>query len=92
MNSLSELRDYLIKEQLPIKEFGGWYIKIDKDTWTMLDGELYKNGDKQNLKQKNLFDKYKKVKQNGKIGTRIIAKNQSGQTRKWRGISCRNYR
>ena len=61
MNSLSELRDLCIKEHIPIKEFGGWFLKVNKDIWTMLDGELYKNGEKQNLKQKNLFDKYKKV-------------------------------
>lgn len=82
MNNLSELRDLFIKEQLPIKEFGGWFLKIGKDTWTMLDGEFYKNGEKQNLKQKNLFDKYKKVTND----------NQNIKTRKWRGISSRNYR
>jgi hypothetical protein len=83
MNSLSELRDLCIREQLPIKEFGGWYLKIDKDIWTMLDGDLFKNGEKQSLKQKNLFDKYKRVK---------YERSESSQTRKWRGISSRNYR
>ena len=83
MNSLSELRDLCIKEQIPIKEFGGWFLKIGKDNWTMLNGEIYKNGEKQSLKQKGLFDKYKKVN---------TYDNQSTQTRKWRGISSRNYR
>lgn len=92
MNSLSELRDHLSSKEIEIKEFNGWLLKIGKDTWTMTNGKFYKNGMPQNLKQKDLFDNYKKVKQNGKNGTGIIVANQSGQTRKWRGISSRNYR
>lgn len=84
MNSLSELREIFMREHIPVKEFGGWYLKVGKDTWTMLYGDLYKNGEKQSSKQKGLFDNYKRMKQD--------ERNQSTQTRHWRGISSRNYK
>jgi hypothetical protein len=82
MHSLRELNDLLISKQIEIKEFGGWYLKVGKDTWTMAHDVLYRNGLPQSLKEKNLFDKYKKVTND----------NQNIKTRKWRGISSRNYR
>jgi hypothetical protein len=81
MNNLAELRDLFTKNQIAIKEFGGWYLKVDKDTWTMAHDRFYKNGLPQNMKEKNIFDNYKRIKQNDNIST---------QTRNWRGISCRN--
>lgn len=83
MHSLSDLKEFLDKLEIQIKEFGGWYIKIGKDTWTMKHGVYFKNNEPQNLKQKNLFDNYKKVKKND---------NTSNKTRVWRGISSRNYK
>ena len=84
MNSLAELRDFLSTKEIQIKEFGGWYLKVGKDTWTMLDGVYYRNNLPQSLKDKTLFDSYKKVTDN--------VKHQSTQTRKWRGTNCRNRR
>jgi len=43
MNNLAELRDLFTKNQIAIKEFGGWYLKVDKDTWTMAHDRFYKN-------------------------------------------------
>lgn len=83
MHSLSELKEFLLKEGIEVKEFGGWYLKVHKDTWTLLNDKFYKNNEPQNIKQKGLFDKYKRV---------INERNKSGQTRKWRGISSRNYK
>ena len=83
MNSLVELRDLLVKNEIAIKEFNGWCLKVGKDTWTMLDGVYFRNGNPQSLKEKNIFESYKKVNNNV---------NQSPQTRNWRGISSRNYR
>ena len=83
MNTLSELRDFLIKQEIEIKEFNGWSLKVGKDVWTLARDVFYRNGSPQSLKEKGLFDNYKKVKHND---------NQSSQTRKWRGISSRNYR
>ena len=83
MNSLSELRDFFKQKEIEIKEFNGWSLKIGKDIWTMVDGVYYRNSLPQSLKDKDLLKKYTKVKQND---------NQSNQTRKWRGISSRNYR
>ncbi len=84
MNSLAELRDFLSAKEIQIKEFGGWYLKVGKDTWTMLDGIYYKNNLPQSLKDKTIFDSYTKGKQN--------VEHQSNETRKWRGISSRNYK
>ena len=84
MNSLAELRDFLYEKEIQIKEFGGWYLKVGKDTWTMLDGVYYRNNLPQSLKDKTVFDSYTKVKQN--------VEHQSNETRKWRGISSRNYK
>jgi len=83
MNSLSEFRNFLVSKQIEILDFNGWQLRVGKDTWVMIHDSLYLNGEKQNLKQNNLFDRYKKVYTND---------NQSNQTRKWRGISSRNYR
>jgi hypothetical protein len=83
MNSLSELRDLLVSKDIEIKEFNGWLLKVGKDTWVMDRGAFYKNGMPQNMKQKDLFDNYKRKVQN--------VEHQSTETRKWRGISSRNY-
>ena len=84
MNSLSELRDFFKEKEIEIEEFNGWSLKVGKDIWTMVDGVYYRNSKPQSLKDKDLLKQYTKVKQN--VG------NQSNQTRKWRGISSRNYR
>jgi hypothetical protein len=83
MNTLSELRDFLIGKEIEIKQFDGWSLKVGKDTWTMAHNVFYRNGTPQSLKEKNLFDNYKRKKLND---------NQSSKTRNWRGISSRNYR
>ena len=83
MHSLIELRNLLVSKQIEILDFNGWQLRVGEDTWVMIHDSLYLNGEKQNLKQKNLFDRYKKV---------YTDDNQSNQTRKWRGISSRNYR
>ena len=82
MHSLRELNDLLTSKEIEVKEFGGWYLKVGKDTWTMSHDVFYRNGLPQSLREKDLFDKYKKVTND----------NQNSKTRKWRGISSRNYR
>lgn len=44
MHSLSDLRDLFVSHNIKIKEFGGWFLKVGKDTYTMLDDDYYKNG------------------------------------------------
>lgn len=45
MNSLSEFKELLIKNKFTIKDYCGWYVTIsNNDTWTLLDGILFKNG------------------------------------------------
>ena len=84
MHSLKELNDLLTSKEIEVKEFGGWYLKVGKDTWTMSHDVFYRNGLPQSLKEKSLFDSYKRKKQNVEC--------QSAQTRNWRGISSRNYK
>ncbi len=81
MHSLSELKNFLISREIEIKEFNGWLLKVGKDTWTMTNDIFYRNGTPQSLKEKGLFDNYKRKKQDDNIST---------QTRKWRGIGGRN--
>jgi hypothetical protein len=81
MNSLSELKELLISKEIEIKEFNGWSLKVGKDTWVMDHGLLYRNGVPQSLREKNIFDNYKRKKKDDNIST---------QTRKWRGIGGRN--
>ena len=57
MHSLKELNDFLISKEIEVKEFGGWYLKVGKDTWTMAHDCFYKNGNAQSLKEKGLFDR-----------------------------------
>jgi len=84
MHSLTELRDFFISKKIEINEFNGWALKVGRDVWTLSGDVFYKNGIPQSLKQKDIFNSYTRVKTNGK--------HQSNQTRKWRGISSRNYR
>jgi len=81
MHSLKELKDFLANKEIEVKEFGGWYLKVGKDTWTMSHDVFYRNGTVQSLKEKGLFDNYKRKKQDDNSGT---------QTRNWRGIGGRN--
>ena len=50
MNTLSELRDFLIGKEIEIKQFDGWSLKVGKDTWTMAHNVFYRNGSPQSLK------------------------------------------
>jgi hypothetical protein len=84
MNSLTELKDHLSKLDIEVKDFTGWQLTVGKDVWTMIDGIFYRNGLPQGLKERGLFDNYKRKKQ--------YVEHQSDQTRKWRGISSRNYK
>ena len=84
MHSLTELKDFLVAREIEVKEFGGWYLKVGKDTWTMAHDVFYRNGLPQGLKEKNLFDNYKRKKQD--------VENHVVETRNWRGISCRSDR
>lgn len=83
MHSLSELKDFLLAREIEVEEFGGWYLRVGRDTWTIAHDVFYRNGLPQSLKEKGLFDNYKRKKQN--------VEHQSNQVRKWRGISSRNY-
>jgi len=80
MHSLSELRDLLVSKQIQILDYNGWQLRVGDDTWVIIHDVLYLNGAKQNPKQKDLFDKYKKVNTND---------NQSTQARKKMIMSAR---
>lgn len=75
MHSLKELNDLLASKQIEVKEFGGWYLKVGKDTWTMSHDVLYRNGLPQSLKEKTVFDNYKRKKQN--VGDHVVDRRSS---------------
>lgn len=60
MHNLSDLRDMFLNKGTKIKKFVGWYLKVGKDTYTMLDGEIYKN--KEKLTKKEVLAIFKKKK------------------------------
>jgi hypothetical protein len=60
INSLSELRDLFVKNNKKVNQFVGWYLKVGKDTYTMLDSEVYKNQTK--LSNKEVLNMFKKKK------------------------------
>jgi len=76
MHSLSELKDFLISKQIEIKEFNGWSLKVDTDTWVMQNGIFYRNGMPQNIKDKDLLSKYK-----------TNSPKDAQIARKWKGIN-----
>jgi hypothetical protein len=69
MHSLSELKEIFINKGITIKESMGWYFKVDQDTFTMLDDEVYINLVK--IGRKEILD-YAKTKP--KIETKIISR------------------
>ncbi len=83
MHSLKELNDLLTSKEIEVKEFGGWYLKVGKDIWTMAHDVFYRNGLPQSLREKTVFDNYKRKKQD--VEHNVV------KTRNWRGISSRNY-
>lgn len=95
MHSLTELFDFFKSNEIEIEEFNGWRIKVGKDIWTLANDVFHLNGKPQNLKEKGFITNYKQVynvRENRKTRSESILKHQGGQTRKWRGISSRNYR
>lgn len=60
MHSLRELKDLFITHNVKIKESGGWYLKVGKDVYTMLDDDYYKNDVK--ITRKEILNNLKKKK------------------------------
>jgi hypothetical protein len=58
MHSLSELKKLLLDNNIPVKEYAGWYLKVKKDVWTMLDDQYYCND--KIVKRKEILARYKK--------------------------------
>jgi len=85
MHSLSELKEFLTKQNIKIKEYNGWQLKVGSDTWTLSQDVFYRNNEPVNVKKdKQIFSKYKKEKDD--------VRSKSTKTYKWRGISCNNHR
>lgn len=82
MDSLTDLKNYFLINDVEIKSFNGYELNVKKDRWTMAHYTLYCNGKPVNRKDKKFFHDYTERNKN--------VKHQSSETRKWRGISCRN--
>jgi len=44
MSSLTALCSLFEQKRIRVTEFGGWYIVVGKDRWTMFDDQIYLNG------------------------------------------------
>ena len=84
MHCLSELRDLLVSKNIQILDFNGWQLRVGDDTWCIIHDVLYLNGEKQNPKQKDLFDKYKRIKQNGNSSIKVSVRRGIGSGRFFR--------
>ena len=60
MHSLSELKNLFLSHNIKIKDFGGWFLKVGRDTYTMLDDDYYKN--KVKISRKEILSSLKKKK------------------------------
>jgi hypothetical protein len=62
MHTLKELKDLFITHNMKIKESGGWFLKVGRDVYTMLDDDYFKNNVKISRKEilANLKNKKKK--------------------------------
>lgn len=76
IHSLSELRNFFAQNDIDIKEFNGWCLKIGKDTWTLAHDVFYRNNEPTSAKEKVLLEMYRKSMNKAK-------------TRKWKAISTR---
>ena len=77
INSLSELKDFLEKNNISVKEYAGWYLKVGKNTFTMSHGKLSLN--QTEVDQKSILKQLKETKND----------NSSTQTRKKMIMSAR---
>lgn len=57
MNNLRDLKEILILNKIKVKESGGWYLKVGKDTITMAHDVYYINNTP--ISKKELLVKYK---------------------------------
>ena len=76
IHSLVELRNFFVQNNVEIKEFNGWSLKVGKDTWTLAHDVFYRNNEATSAKEKALLEMYRKA----------IHKSK---TRKWKAISTR---
>jgi hypothetical protein len=60
INSLSELKDFLEKNNVPVTHYAGWYLKVGKSTFTMSHGKLSLN--QKEIDQKNILKQLKETK------------------------------
>ena len=84
MHSLSELRDLLVSKNIQILDFNGWQLRVGDDVWCIIHDVLYLNGEKQNPKQKDLFDKYKRIKQHDNSSIKVGVRRGIGSGRFFR--------
>jgi hypothetical protein len=44
VHQLLDLKEFFTTYKIKVIEYGGWYLKTEKDTWTMANGIFFKNG------------------------------------------------
>ena len=86
MHSLTDLRDFLESKEIKVKSYNGWQLVVGKDVWGMSHDAIYCNGEL--IPKKEILGRAKKSIEEDKVDV----KHSGSKTRKWRGISSRNYR
>ena len=86
MHSLNELKQFLESKHIKIKFYNGWKLIVGKDTWGMAHDILYCNSEP--VQKKEVLVRAQQSFEEDRKNVR----NQSTQTRKWRGIGSRNYK
>jgi hypothetical protein len=86
MHSLAELRDFLESKEIKIKSYNGWQIVVGKETWGMAHDVIYCGAEP--VAKKEILNRAQKCIEEDEVDV----KHSSSKTRKWRGISSRNYK
>ena len=85
MDSLSDLKRYLIDNDVQIKSFTGHTLIVGGDIWGMLNGVLYCNGEPIDRKEEKKFLVDYSAKRKGIVEEAPVSRIP----RKWKGISSR---
>jgi len=83
VHTLNELKQFLESKAIKIKFYNGWKLIVGKDTWGMAHDILYCNSEPVHKKEVLV-----RAQQSFEEDKRDV--NQNNQTRKWRGMRCRN--
>ena len=87
MDSLSDLKKYLLDNDVQIKSSTGYSLVVGRDKWGMAHGVLYCNGEPVNRKEEKKFLMDYAAKRKGIV--EVEEAPAPTRSRKWKGIANR---